>query len=837
MQKMLDILHEHALEKETATLEKFYASVRDRAKGLDNAEARQKVVIELYDEFFRTAFPRMAERLGIVYTPVEVVDFIIHSVQDVLGDEFGSSLGEKDVHIIDPFTGTGTFLVRLLQSGFIPPEKLLHKYRHELHANEIVLLAYYIAAINIEETFHGLRGNAHRDKGKDDYLPFEGICLTDTFQLYESGQMELEGTFPENNKRVKRQKESPIRVVIANPPYSAGQQSENDDNRNLSYPQLDDQISSTYAERSSAPNVKNLYDSYIRAIRWASDRIQNRGVVGFVTNGYFIDGNSMDGMRASLVDEFTSIYVFNLRGNQRGVSGDVSRREGGNVFGSGSRNAVAITVLVKNPSKAGGRAKLWYRDIGDYLSREEKLKIVRKYSSIRSISDEVGWIELKPNAAHDWINQRDPAFDEFIPIGDKSGNDTRKALFHNYSLGVGTNRDAWVYNYSRKRVEANTTATITYYNEQVTSATSAAEIPPGTKADRRQEIIEPLLGRDPKRIAWSSSLIANACRAVTTKFDPSHLVTAHYRPFAKHYLYYDGLMNHRVGQMPKLWPTGAEKNICICVTATGNRGDFGVFISALIPDLNFTGTSAAAQCFPLYLYEKTDESSELQFDKSKVTEGYRRRDAITDEASKTFHDLYGKDVTKEDIFYYVYGVLHSTEYRTRFAADLKKMLPRIPLTKETRDFKAFSQAGRELAQWHLNYETVEPWNLEEHMDRFNFDPSEQFRVTKMTFARPTPEQKGAGAKWDKTKITYNSHVTLSGIPLDAYEYVVNGKPAIEWILERYQVTRDKDSGIVNDPNDWCMEHNQPRYVIDLLKRVVRVSMETIKDREAPARAH
>jgi predicted helicase len=364
MQRMLDILHEHALEKESATLEKFYTSVRDRAKGLDNPEARQKVVIELYDEFFRTAFPRMAERLGIVYTPTEVVDFIIHSVQDVLRDEFNSSLAEKDVHIIDPFTGTGTFLVRLLQSGLIPPEKLMYKYQYELHANEIVLLAYYIAAINIEETFHSLC----EDRAKDEYLPFEGICLTDTFQLYESSQGMIEGTFPENTARVKRQKASPIRVVIANPPYSANQGDANNNNQNLKYPVLDGRIAETYAARSTATNKNSIYDSYVRAIRWASDRIKERGVIGFVTNGYFIDGNAMDGLRACLTDEFQSIQVFNLRGNQR-TSGEVSRQEGGKIFGSGARTPVAITLLVKNPAKKTG-CTLRYHDIGDSLVKK-----------------------------------------------------------------------------------------------------------------------------------------------------------------------------------------------------------------------------------------------------------------------------------------------------------------------------------------------------------------------------------------------------------------------------------------------------------------------------------
>ncbi len=353
------------------------------------------------------------------------------------------------------------------------------------------------------------------------------------------------------------------------------------------------------------------------------------------------------------------------------------------------------------------------------------------------------------------------------------------------------------------------------------------------RVEKRQELIEPLIGHDPKRIAWSSSLIANACRGVVAKYSASNIVIAHYRPFSKQFMYYDGLMNHRVGQMPKLWPKGSAANTCICVTATGNRGDFGVFISSLIPDLNFTGTSAACQCFPRYLYESADDSDKLDLGKKdgEIIDGYRRRDAITDAILKTFREAYGPKLTKEDIFYYVYGILHSPEYRTRFAADLKKMLPRIPLTGDAKDFTAFSRAGRKLAEWHLNYETIEPWpvvEVNQNVPRDGRDDYEYYRVAKMTFARPTPEQKLAGDKWNKTTINFNADITLTKIPLEAYEYVVNGKPAIEWIIERYQVTRDKDSGIVNDPNDWSREHTEPRYIVDLIKRLVRVSIETMK---------
>ncbi len=845
MQKMLDILHEHSLEKETATLEKFYASVRDRAKGLDNAEARQKVVIELYDEFFRTAFPRMSERLGIVYTPVEVVDFIIHSVQDVLRDEFNSGLGERDVHIIDPFTGTGTFIVRLLQSGLIPPDKLLHKYQHELHANEIVLLAYYIAAINIEETFHGLMESAggRQSSAADSpantkpggtgvppsrYLPFDGIVLTDTFQLAEADQHYIKGTLAENTDRMRRQRKAPIRVVISNPPYSANQGDANNNNQNLKYPALDIRLAETYAHRSTATNKNSLYDSYVRAIRWASDRIERRGVVGFVTNGYFIDGNAMDGLRACLSEEFSSLYVCNLRGNAR-TSGDLRRMEAGNVFGGGARTPVAITILVKNPDHKG-KPTLRYHDIGDYLNREDKLAMVKGFASINGIAAAQKWQTLTPNKDHDWVNQRDPAFEKFVPIGDKEAGVS--SVFDQYSGGLKTNRDTWCYGFSRKTMTDNMARMLAFYAEQLKAFKDKADsVAPKERLDLAQDFID----TDSKKIQWSRGLVNDLSRFTERKFNNGAVRLGHYRPFCKQWAYFDRYLNDMIYRLPLLFPTPQAKNVVICTTAAGNRDSFSVMMSDTLPDVHMSDKSGASQCFPLYLYEKAEESSELSFDKSELVDGYRRRDAITDAILKKFRGAYGagKDgsaggVTKEDIFYYVYGVLHSLEYRTRFAADLKKMLPRIPLTKETKDFWTFSKAGRDLAHWHLNYETVEPWLLVEHMDTFDFDPWTQFKVQKMTFARPTPEQKAAGQKWDRTKIIYNSHLTLSMIPIEAYEYVVNGKPAIEWIIERYQVTRDKDSGIVNDPNDWCREHNNPRYIVDLIGRVVRVSIETMR---------
>jgi predicted helicase len=823
MQRMVNALEDQSLEKETTALEKFYASVRTRVAGVSDPEGKQKVVVELYDKFFRAAFPKMAERLGIVYTPVELVDFILHSVNDALKDEFGSTLSDKDVHIIDPFTGTGTFIVRLLQSGLIRPEDMERKYLTELHANEIVLLAYYIAAINIEEAFHGLTqnillsGNGKKTQSsRVAYVPFEGIVLTDTFQLSESrGNLE-EKLFPENNQRLKRQKQSPIRVVVGNPPYSVGQTSENDGNKNLKYPMLDDRIRTTYASESSAVLKTSLYDSYVRAVRWASDRIADKGIIGFVTNGSFIDGNAMDGLRACLAKEFSGIYVFNLRGNQR-TSGEISRMEGGKIFGSGSRAGIAISLFVKNPKK-NGKCDIHYYDIGDYLDREQKLAVIRDFQSIAGIHKQGKWKKIKPNASHDWINQRDPEFDRFTVIGEKEPGSRVKKIFETYSHGVKTNRDAWCYNFSRKNVGKNIERLISNYNQQVPGF---AKVGAGKSQEALLRIVEDYVDKDPQKISWSRALKSDLIKGVKHSFDPKAIQVGVYRPFNKQAVYHDKHLNELLGLMPSIFPDDSLENLVIVVSGAGASKGFSSLISNCIPNFHMHDS---CQCFPLYIYDRDEkEAGELisRAQDGELIGGYRRRFSITDITLSDFRTAYGSNVSQEDIFYYVYGILHSSEYRERFASDLKKMLPRIPMTKEAADFRRFCQAGRDLAKLHVNYETVEPYPLKEESSELALDPKRHFLVSKMTFSRK-------GKEIDKTRVIYNNHLSLSGIPLEAYEYVVNGKSAIEWIMERYQVTTDQDSGIHNDPNDWAKETKQPRYIVDLLKRIVRVSLESMK---------
>lgn len=795
MQGVLDALHEHHLAKEADTLEKFYASVRQRAAGIDNAQGKQKIIVELYDKFFRNAFPKMTERLGIVYTPVEVVDFILHSVNHLLQLEFGQTLGSKGVHIIDPFTGTGTFITRLIQSGLIKPEELPHKYKHEIHANELVLLAYYIAAINIEAAYHG--------EVIDEYTPFEGICLTDTFQMYEKDDL-VDALLEDNSARRKRQKALDIRVIVGNPPYSVGQKSENDNNDNVEYPSLDARIRSTYAARSQAVLSKGLYDSYIRAIRWASDRIGDAGMIGFVTNAGFLETNTADGLRKCLADEFSSLYVFHLRGNQR-TSGETSRKEGGKIFGSGSRAPIAISLLVKNPD-AQAHGQIYFHDIGDYLSREEKLEKVAGFSSVAGIEQ---WQQITPDEHGDWLKQRDDSFNQFIVLGDKKGDAAK--LFDNFSQGVLTARDAWAYNASQINLTANMMGMIGFYNAEVARFNAAH---PSLDTKARQAKVDGFVDTDPSRISWTRALKQDLGKNRSYVFQASCLIPSLYRPFTKQWMYFDRRFNEMVYQIPRLFPTAECQNLVILVKARWSHGQIA-FITDKPPAFTPDG---GEQCFPLYLYDEAAQASDDDLFAEPVEGGLRRRDAITDSGLAHFHAAYpGEQISKEDLFYYVYGILHSPDYRERFADNLSKELPRIPAVKKAADFWAFTKAGRALADLHLNYETVKPYPLTIEAKGALTDAD--YRVEKMKFAK----------KGDKTTVIYNHRITLKGIPEAAWDYVVNGKPALDWVMERQAVRTDKASGIVNDANDWAIETmGNPKYPLELFQRVVTVSLETQK---------
>ncbi len=796
MQGVLDALHEHHLAKEADTLEKFYASVRQRASGIDSAQGKQKIIVELYDKFFSNAFPKMTERLGIVYTPVEVVDFILHSVNHLLQQEFGQSLGSKGVHIIDPFTGTGTFITRLLQSGLIKPEELANKYKNEIHANELVLLAYYIAAINIEATYHGLVGG--------DYVPFEGICLTDTFQMYEKEDL-VDQLLEDNSKRRKLQKKLDIRVIVGNPPYSAGQGSANDNNANVEYPELDAKIRDTYAARSKATLKNGLYNSYIRAIRWASERIGDAGVIGFVTNAGWIDGGASDGLRKCLSDEFSSIHVFHLRGNSN-QSTAKAKKDGGNVFDV--RVGVSISLLVKNPH-ARQHGRIFFHDIGDYLSRDEKLEKIANYASVAGI-DTKDWKTIIPDGHGDWLKQRDDGFGEFIVMGNKKS----VALFDMYSNGVKTQRDAWAHNSGKTRLALNMSAMIEFYNSEVSRFNSEHS---HLDNKERQERVDSFIDTDPSRISWTRALKQYLGRNHKYFFTADCMVQSLYRPFTKQWLYFNRHFNEMVGQIPRIFPNASAENFVICVSASGEKVGFSVLISQVAPSLHLVDIEGS-QCFPLYHYDEGVQASKGDLFAEPAGGVLRRRHAITDIGLAHFQAAYsGEQISKEDLFYYVYGILHSPDYRERYADNLSKELPRIPAVKKASDFWDFSKAGRALAELHLNYETVEPYPLTIEAKGTLTDAD--YRVEKMKFAK----------KGDKTTVIYNHRITLKGIPEAAWDYVVNGKAALDWVMERQAVRTDKASGIVNDANDWAIETmGNPKYPLELFQRVVTVSLETQK---------
>jgi predicted helicase len=801
MQSMIDALEKGSnLAEQDETLQRFYDSVRKRAEGIDNSEGKQRIIIELYDKFFKTAFPKMVEKLGIVYTPVEVVDFIIHSVNDILKKEFDRTISDENIHILDPFTGTGTFMVRLLQSGLIDSNDLERKYKDELHANEIVLLAYYIAAINIENAYHDATPDPDDGVGKANYTSFDGIVLTDTFQLSETreGEIQYEEMLKKNSDRVEKQRKAPLRIIIGNPPYSVGQKSANDNAANQSYPKLDERISKTYVANSITSMNKANYDAYIKAFRWSTDRLDNTGgIICFVSNGAWLDGNTTAGFRKSLEKEFSSIYVFNLRGNQR-TSGELSRKEGGKIFGSGSRTPISITLLVKNPDVKSDIANIYYYDIGDYLDREQKLKIVRQLKTF--VNPDLPLKQIQPNEKGDWLAQRNEAFKEFIPIADKSKLEAAFCVIN--SNGIVTARDSWVYNSSKVMLVENMMRMIKFYNEETIKFIEAKKISCELQA-------EDFVSKEPTKIKWVQNLFRDAQNGVILNFEPKEIILSSYRPFFKQHLYRHRNFVWSPYLQNSFFPNNELFNKVIAISGIGASKQFSVLITDLMPNLHYLDTM---QCFPLYYYEENNTTQKGLFDTDEHQK-YVRKDAISDFILDRAKKQYGKTVSKEDIFYYVYGFLHSNEYRETFANDLKKLLPRLPLVENVKDFWSFSKAGRQLAELHLNYETFAP----APEVTVSGDDGKTYIVEKMRF--PKKDQKDI--------IHYNSKIIISNIPAKAYEYVVNGKSAIEWIMERYQVSTHKESGIVNDPNDWAKEVGNLRYILDLLLSIINVSVQTV----------
>ena len=819
MQRMADVLEKNNLQTETESLEKFYSSVRVRASEVSSASGKQQVIKELYERFFQKAFKKQAEALGIVYTPVEIVDFILRAADDVSKMHFGKGLTDEGVCILDPFAGTSTFMVRLLQSGLIKPEDMARKYANELFATEIMLLAYYVSAVNIETTYNALRVEEAQRNGEPEpeYVPFNNIALADTFQIHEEGDiLDLE-VFANNNERIERQKSAPINVIIGNPPYSAGQKSANDNNANLKYPTLDQRIAETYAAKSTGGRKSQLYDSYLRAFRWATDRIGANGVVIFVSNGGWIDANTGDGVRLSLAEDFTHLYVFNLRGNMRNSNW---KAEGGQVFGSGSQNTVAITIGVKDTNATGFR--IYYRDIGDSHSASEKLSIVSS-ATVSSID----WDTIEPNSYGDWLNPRSQDFSNWPIIGEKKSGEHAR-IFADYSLGLATNRDNWAYAYSEDDLVAKVAINIEFYNSEVERFKSEGR-------DKYEEKI------DSARFNWDRVNKRQVRQGIPIRFRKDSVRLSAYRPFNKRITYFDPQqqLNNCTYLLPGMFPTVSHKNVGMTICAASTRTPFSALAVDMIPNLGFF--MDPAQFFPRFTWvsskildndlfngrtASTMEVGSIYGQIGEVVDGYRRVDNITDEIKKLYRDSLGEDISGDDIFHFVYGKLHDPYYRTEYASDLKRLLPHIETPATRAEFDKFAAVGKKLMDLHVNYEDVEPWPLTIDVTG-DEDDRETWRVTKMAWAKRKDPETGKNVN-DVTRLKYNKRVTISDIPADADEYMLGSRSALAWVIDRYQVKTDKASGNVNDPNDWADEVSNPRYIVDLIGKVTRVAVETVQ---------
>ncbi len=766
IENVVDKLIRQAFSREDflAPLDRFYSAIEQAAALCKDFSQKQSFLNTFYEQFFQGFSEDVADTHGIVYTPQPIVDFMVNSVQHLLETEFGRSLSDSGVHIIDPFVGTGNFIVRLMQD--IQGTALEAKYREELHCNEVMLLPYYIASLNIEQEYFRRTGA---------YLPFEGIVLADTFELLEQEQGQL--FTRENTERVKRQKSADMFVVIGNPPYNMGQANENDNNKNRKYPLMDARVAETYAKDSAATNRNKLYDPYVKAIRWASDRIGAEGMVAFVTNNSLLDGIAFDGMRKHLAEDFDALYVLDLGGNARkGL-----KVSDANVFGI--RVGVSISLFVKKRERSSGEPCIYYYRTDEMWNREQKFAFLNKCQHVGGVA----WQPIEPDARHTWLTTGlRPEFSSFIPMGSKGAKSAKgevtDVLFKTYSNGVVTARDAWVYNFNQNALAENISSMIDTYN---------AEVARWTQRTNREVNVDNFLISDDMKIKWSSTLKQKLQSGQLAAFTDANVRSSLYRPFTKSNLYFDRMMNQRVGGFSSIFPrpeTEAE-NRGICVSRPGANSPFHTLIVDAIPDDHIT---SAAQCFPFYIYDE---------------DGTNRRENITDWALTEFRSHYkGDSISKWDIFHYTYGLLHHPDYREKYEVNLKRDLPHIPFAT---DFWAVATAGAQLTELHINYEAAQQFELKY---RETPDTPIDWRVEKMKLSK------------DKTQLKYNEFLTLDGIPAEAFEYRLGTRSALEWVIDQYRVKTHSRSGLVNDPN----RSDAPRYIVDLVARVISVSLKTVE---------
>ena len=773
IENVIEILIQNAFSRDEflKPLNPFYTAIENTSTLCKDFSQKQHFLNTVYEQFFQGFSVEVADTHGIVYTPQPIVDFMVNSVEQILKSEFNRSLSDTGVHIVDPFVGTGNFIVRLMQD--IRGATLEEKYRHELHCNEVMLLPYYIASLNIEHEFFQRTGT---------YRPFDGIALADTFELFEGQQQHIIFT-QENTERVERQKAADMFVVIGNPPYNVGQVNENDNNKNRKYKTVDTFVKETYSQDSKATNKNALSDPYVKAILWASKRIGAEGVVAFVTNNGFLDGIAFDGMRKHLAQDFDAIYILDLGGNVRQnpkLSGTTH-----NVFGI--QVGVSINFFVKRSEVRTDTksAEIFYAHADEFWRKEEKYH----YLNSKKHYQNVDWQRITPDSRYTWLTEGLHAeFDTFIPMGTKeakaANGEVEDVIFKTYSNGVKTNRDTWVYNFNRSTLTENVQRTMEFYNTQVLKWLVTPE--------KSILDIDDFVAYDDTKISWSSGLKQKLKGGQMAEFSEAKLRHSLYRPFTKSNLYFDRMMTERVYVFPSIFPTfeTETENRVICVSGVGSNKPFQALVADMIPCLDFLEKT---QCFPFYTYDE---------------DGTNRQENITDWALAQFRTHYGDDtISKWDIFHYNYGLLHHPDYREKYQANLKRDLPHIPFAE---DFWGFANAGAQVADLHVTYESAPKYDGLQEMETPGMRVD--WRVEKMRLSK------------DKTQLKYNDYLTLDGIPAEVYEYRLGNRSALEWIVDQYCLKRDKRSGIVNDPN----RTDQPRYIVDLIARVITVSLKTVE---------
>ena len=767
IEKVIDALTSQSFSRHDflSQLDPFYVAIERTAATIDDFSQKQGFLNTVYEQFFQGFSVRVADTHGIVYTPQPIVDFMVRSVEEILGAEFNRSLSNSGVHIIDPFVGTGNFIVRTMRE--IRRTALTEKYTAELHCNEVMLLPYYIASMNIEHEFYEATGR---------YQPFEGICLVDTFELAEDRQLLL--LTPENTRRVESQKETPMFVIIGNPPYNVGQINENDNNKNRKYETMDARVKETYAKDSAATLKNKLSDPYVKAVSWASDRIGEEGIVAFVTNNGFLDGVAFDGMRKHLTDDFDTIYIIDLSGNVRKnpkLSGRIH-----NVFGI--QVGVSINFFIKRRDSVNAHAEIFYARVDEFWRKEDKYRYLDSKEHYRNIE----WQLITPDRRYTWLTEGLRAeFETFIPMGTKEAKVARgeaiDVIFKTYSLGVSTNRDAWVYNFDRSTLIENMSRMIDTYNDQVFRWEHR-----GNQNTR----VDDFVAYNDTKIKWSYMLKQKLKARRITAFSDGKVRKSQYRPFTQSNLYFDRIMNDAVSMFPYIFPTPeTEKKNRVIWLKVGTEWPMFALMTNKLPNLLPQGGS---QCFPFCTYDE---------------DGRNRRENITDWVLEQFREHYRDDtIGKWDIFHYVYGLLHHPTYRERYQANLKRDLPRLPYAP---DFWEFAKAGERLGEIHVGYEDVEEYPL-----RFVETPDMplDWRVEKMKLSK------------DKTGVKYNDFLTLDGIPAKALDYRLGNRSALEWVVDQYRVKTHERSGIVNDPN----RADDEKYIVRLIGKVIAVSLETVE---------